>query len=181
MRDKVEARIRERLRCGYESRRELVDIAGDHPVGGDERVSKARARRLVGRLWAERVAEQRTWKGVTDPDRLTRAFDALEASGITARENFTCCHGCGTAETGAEREGARGFVFFHQQTTEHAAEGYGLSLCYGAFDGSQDTTTAVGHEVVAALAAAGLSTRWDGAPGQAISVTPLDWRKRLVE
>ncbi len=53
-------------------------------------------------------------------------------------------------------------------------------LYYGGFDGSPDTTTAIGHEVVAGLAAAGLSAEWNGDPGQGITVTPLDWRKRLV-
>lgn len=180
-REAVEACIRQRLRCGYDTRAELTWIAEDHLVGSDlEPLSRAQARRLVDRLWLEQVAEQRTWEGVTDPERLTLAFGALDASGITARENFTCCRGCGMAEIGAEREGARGFVFFHRQGTQSAAEGGGLSLYYGGFDGSADTTTAVGHEVVAALREAGLSTRWDGDPDRAIGVEPLDWRRRLV-
>ncbi|MFD5846080.1 DUF6891 domain-containing protein [Streptomyces chartreusis] len=29
------------------------------------------------------------------------------------------------------------------------------------------------------LDAAGLSTQWDWSPGTSISVTPLDWRRRL--
>jgi hypothetical protein len=73
-----------------------------------------------------------------------------------------------------------GFVFFHYQCTEHAAAGHRLSLYYGGFDGAEDTTTAVGRRVVTALERAGLPTRWDGNPGTAIEVTPLDWRKRLV-
>ncbi|GAA5214807.1 DUF6891 domain-containing protein [Streptomyces thinghirensis] len=184
VREKVEQCVRERLRCGYDSRQVLAEIAEDHLVGGEhgERpVSKDQAWRLVDRMWLERLAEQEAWGAVTtDPDRLTRVFETLDAAGITARENFTCCRGCGTTEIGAEREGARGFVFFHQQSTEGAAEGYGLALHYGGFDGSENTTTAVGHEVVAAFTAAGLSTEWNGDPGKAITVTPLDWRKRLV-
>lgn len=77
-------------------------------------------------------------------------------------------------EIGAEADavqGARGFVFFHHQGTRGAAEG-GLTLYYGGFDDSARTTTAVGHEVVAALDAAGLSTDWDGNPDKAIEVTP---------
>jgi hypothetical protein len=38
----------------------------------------------------------------------------------------------------------------------------------------------VGHQVVAALGAAGLSAMWDGDPDTAIEVTPLTWHKRLV-
>ncbi|MFF4544119.1 DUF6891 domain-containing protein [Streptomyces sp. NPDC001406] len=181
VREKVEERVRLRLRCGYDTRKTLAEIAEDCPVDGDERpVSGAQARQLVDRLWLERLGEQAAWEGVTDPERVALAFGALEETGITARAHFTCCRGCGLSEIGAERKGARGFVFFHQQVTEGAAEGYGLSLYYGGFDGSAETTTAVGHEVVAALTGAGLSTEWDGSPDSAINVTPLTWHKRLV-
>lgn len=180
-RQAVEECIRQLLRAGYGTRADLARTAEDHLVGSElEPLSPAQARRLVDRLWLERVAEQRTWQGVTDPERLAGAFEALDASGITARENFTCCRGCGMTEIGAEREGARGFVFFHRQSTESAADGHGLALHYGAFDGCADTTAAVGREVVAALHSAGLSTRWDGSPDRAITVEPLDWRRRLV-
>jgi hypothetical protein len=144
-------------------------------------VSAAQARELVDRLWVERVAEQSGWDGETDPERVTRAFLALEAAGITARENFTCCRSCGQAEIGAAGEpGARGFVYFHSQCTDSAAAGHGLTLLYGGFDGSSETTAAVGREVVAALTEVGLPTDWDGDPGTGIEVTPLDWRKRLI-
>ncbi|MFJ4335265.1 DUF6891 domain-containing protein [Streptomyces sp. NPDC088935] len=183
VREQVERRVRELLRCGYDSRRTLSEIAEDYLVGGEygaRPVSPAQARQLVDRLWLERLAEQESWgEETTDPDRLTRVFRALDAAGVTARENFTCCRGCGTAEIGAERKGARGFVFFHRQSTEAAAEGHGLMLYYGGFDGSEETTTAVGHEVVAAFAGSGLRTEWDGDPGRAITVAPLDWRRRL--
>ncbi|NEB17114.1 DUF6891 domain-containing protein [Streptomyces coelicoflavus] len=183
VREQVERRVREQLRCGYDSRGTLSEIAEDYLVGGEygERpVSPAQARQLVDRLRLERLAEQESWGGdTTDPDRLTRVFEVLDAAGVTARENFACCRGCGTAEIGAEREGARGFVFFHRQSTEAAAEGHGLMLHYGGFDGSEETTTAVGHEVVAAFTGSGLSTEWNGDPGRAIAVTPLNWRKRL--
>jgi hypothetical protein len=181
VREELEKQVRTWVRCGYDDRKQLVEAAEDYLVSGDERpVSRAQAQRLVDRLWQEQVAEQEDWARPTDPDRLTGAFAALDAAGVTARENFTCCHNCGMSEIGAEREDARGFVFFHRQSTESAAGGHGLSLYYGGFDGSADTTTAVGHEVVAALTAAGLSAQWDGNPDKAIDVTPLTWHKRLV-
>ncbi|MEU0024218.1 hypothetical protein [Streptomyces sp. NPDC006335] len=192
VREEVEAHVREQLRCGYDTRSTLArsaeewiadaDTDTDAGDGADRRpVSAAQARLLVDRLWLERLAEQETWEGTTDPERLTRAFRALNTRGVTARENFTCCRTCGTAEIGAERaEGDRGFVYFHTQCTESAAAGQGLTLLYGGFDGSADTTAAVGHEVVDALSAAGLSTQWDGDPGKAIEVRPLIWHRRLV-
>ncbi|MFD3696334.1 DUF6891 domain-containing protein [Streptomyces sp. NPDC058646] len=178
----LEGRIREVLAGGYTTRARLAELAEDHLVSGDRRpVSPAQAAALADRLWLERVGEQAVWEGETDPERLARAFAELDAAGITAREDFTCCRSCGNSEIGAEgRADARGFVYFHQQCTDSAAAGHGLTLLYGGFDGSAATTAAVGREVVAALSRAGLPTVWDGDPGQAVTVTPLDWRRRLV-
>lgn len=135
------------------------------------RITAQRLRELVARIGGEGDR----------PRADHQAYEALESRGITARENFTCCHSCGTSEIGAERGAeSRRFVFFHSQCTEGAAAGHGLMLLYGGFDRSAGTTTAVGHEVVAALTAAGLSTEWDGDPASAITVTPLTWRKHLV-
>ncbi|GGW83275.1 DUF6891 domain-containing protein [Streptomyces lomondensis] len=177
---RAEGYVREMLQDGYlgidQLVRETVYLMEDG-------LSSAQARAVVERLWLERVEEQEAWTAPTDPDRLERAFAALDADGVVAREHFSCCRSCGMTEIGAEadgREGVRGFVFFPYPCTRSAAEGQGLSLYYGGFDGSEETTTAVGRRVVAALTAAGLSTEWDGNPGEAITVTPLTWHKRLV-
>ncbi|MGW2571947.1 DUF6891 domain-containing protein [Streptomyces sp. NPDC001537] len=178
----LEKRVREVLVGGYASRAELAEIAEEYLVSEDRRpVSREQSEALADRLWLERVAEQAAWQGETDPERLTRAFTALQAAGITARENFTCCRSCGQSEIGGEAgPDARGFVYFHTQCTDSAAAGHGLRLLYGGFDGSSETTAAIGREVVTALEATGLRTEWDGDPGRAITVTPLDWRRRLV-
>ncbi|MER7723756.1 hypothetical protein [Streptomyces sp. NPDC096323] len=180
--EQLEARVRELLRGGYGSVEELAESAEDYLVkDGVHPVTLAQARQLVERLWLERVEEQRLWSDVTDPDRLERAFAVLDGRGITAREHFTCCRSCGVGEIHAEgRDDARGFVFFHLQGTESAAAGHGLTLYYGGFDESAETTAAVGREVVAVLAEAGLTVEWDGSPDQAIGLPALDWRKRLV-
>ncbi|WP_437032834.1 DUF6891 domain-containing protein [Streptomyces sp. enrichment culture] len=178
----LEQRVREVLSGGYASRAQLTEVAEEYLVTQDRRpVSREQAVALVDRLWLERVAEQATWEGVTDPERLTRAFTMLQAAGITARENFSCCRTCGDAEIGGAGEpDARGFVYFHSQCTDSAVAGHGLTLLYGGFDGSPQTTMAVGHEVVSALDTAGLRTEWDQDPNRAITVTPVDWRRRLV-
>ncbi|WP_432116831.1 DUF6891 domain-containing protein [Streptomyces sp. bgisy032] len=182
---RAEGHVREMLRDGCPDIETIIRETVHLMQGGagSSPVSPAQAREIVERLWLERVEEQQAWTAPTDPDRLERAFAALERAGVVARENFTCCRSCGMTEIGAEVDDpsqVRGFVFFHRQSTRSAAEGHGLSLYYGGFDGSEETTAAVGHEVVAALTAAGLPTTWDGDPGRAIEVTPLEWRKRLV-
>ncbi|MFF4171246.1 DUF6891 domain-containing protein [Streptomyces sp. NPDC001744] len=181
-REELERRVRQVLVGGYATRAELAEVAEEYLVTEGRRpVSREQAEALADRLWLERVAEQAAWRGETDPERLTRAFTALEEAGITARENFTCCRTCGQSEIGGEGEpDARGFVYFHTQCTDSAAAGRGLTLLYGGFDGSPGTTAAVGHEVVAALEAVGLHAEWDRDPGRAITVTPLDWRRRLI-
>lgn len=175
-------RLREVVAGGYADREELAELAEEYLVRDDERpVSPEQARVLADRVWLERVAEQATWEGETDPERIARAFRRLAAEGITARENFTCCRACGNAEIGAAGPpDARGFVYFHQQGTDAVVSGGRLSLYYGGFDDSEATTTAVGHEVVAALTEVGLAVEWDGSPSAAIAVTGLDWRRRLV-
>ncbi|MFI5986198.1 DUF6891 domain-containing protein [Streptomyces sp. NPDC051555] len=188
VRRELEQRVQLALRCGYDGRPELTELAEDYLVNGPVRpVSEAQAAELVLRLWRERVAEQAGWVGETDPERVSRAFAALEAAGITAREDFACCRGCGHAEIrGVGAEGARGFVFFHRMCTEGAAQGGDLILIYGSFGASGGTgseeasTAAVGREVVAALAEVGLRCLWDGSAHDAIRVTDLDWRKRLT-
>ncbi|WP_326765204.1 hypothetical protein OG978_12005 [Streptomyces sp. NBC_01591] len=182
IREQLEKRIRELLRCGYGTVQDLSRTAEDYLVkDGVHPVTHAQARQLVERLWLERVEEQRQWPDVTDADRLTQAFARLDWGGITAMEHFTCCRSCGLAEIrGAGREDARGFVFFHTQGTERAASGHGLALYYGGFGRAEDATAAVGREVVQALGEAGLTVEWDGSPDKAIELTGLDWRKRLV-
>ncbi|MFB7911004.1 hypothetical protein ACFC1T_31665 [Kitasatospora sp. NPDC056076] len=181
-RRQLEEQLRLTLAGGYTDRARLAEQAEEYLVSGDRRpLSRAQAEQLADRLWLERVGVQSGWIGETDPERLARAFAALEAGGITAREDFACCRSCGEAEIGAAGvPEARGFVYFHSQCTESAAAGRGLSLLYGGFDGSAATTAAVGREVVAALAAVGLPAVWSGDPSDAIEVRPLLWRRRLV-
>ncbi|MFD0265011.1 DUF6891 domain-containing protein [Streptomyces sp. NPDC127106] len=178
----LEDQVRDVLAAGYATRAELAEAAEEYLVSGDRRpVSRAQAEALADRMWRERVEEQAGWEGETDPERLSRAFAELEAAGITAREHFSCCRTCGTSEIGAVGSpDARGFVYFHMQCTDGAAAGHGLNLLYGGFDGSPETTAAVGREVVAALARAGLPTSWNGDPGEAVTVTPLTWNRRLI-
>ncbi|MFE9660272.1 DUF6891 domain-containing protein [Streptomyces sp. NPDC005955] len=192
LRGPLEERVRTLIRCGYLDRAALAEVAEEHLIGsaraaragfppGRRPVSPGQARALVDRLWLARVAQSAEWSGTTDPERVTEAFAALERAGITAREDFTCCHGCGRSDIDGEAgPGARGYVFFHRGATASAVAGQGLSLVHGGFDGTGPTAVAVGREVVAALAAAGLSTEWDGEPDSSILVTPVNWRKRLV-
>jgi len=139
---------------------------------------------LLRAVLAEHAAAARLWPDVTDCDRLDAAFAALDAEGIVARANFTCCMTCGVAEMGDEiqlaldsGQPAHGYVFFHQQDTEAAVEGRGVFLAYCAEQEGEAAALAVGRRVVAELAAHGLAPRWDGSWDHRIEV-PLDWKRR---
>ncbi|MEO9153174.1 MAG: hypothetical protein ABI243_12315 [Lapillicoccus sp.] len=161
-------------------------------------------RTVLRRVWQERLDEQASWTDEGDYARVRAAFEALEAEGIVARMNFTCCQNCGHTEIGDERaDDSRGYVFFHQQDAERLAPGESdLYLAFGGFRYAEGVDAAlvqraqagdteakqeaivrseelVGAEVTAALRAQGLTVEWDGTCAQRIQVTGLDWRKRL--
>ena len=176
----AEERARELIRGGFQEPDEIAESLVDFL--DDQGMTQDQAERIVAPLWEERLAEQAGWPAVTDVDRLVEAFDALESDGIVAAMDFTCCSSCGYAEIGGEAdEDSRGFVFFHEQDTERAASGGGLTLRFGGFRHSEEETVEVGREVVAALAEAGLNAKWSGSADEAITVTPLTWLHRLPE
>jgi hypothetical protein len=132
------------------------------------------------------VARQRTqeasWPAVTDADRLTEAFALLEARGVLARMDFTCCSSCGHYEVADEvtpGTSPDGYAFFHQQDTEAMLTGRGVHLAYGSFKGDDDASAAaVARTLVEVLETAGLEPEWDGSANSRVLV-PLHWRKRL--
>lgn len=139
----------------------------------------------IDAAFAAHLAAQSSWPEVTDCDRLDRAFETLNAGGIVAEHDFTCCQNCGLAEIGDPIQAAidggvdvSGFAFYHAQDTDAAVEGHGLHLTYGHVDGGETSGVAIGRIVVNALNAAGLETAWDGTFGKRIHVR-LDWQRRI--
>ena len=129
-------------------------------------------------------AAQATWPAETDCDRLDKAFADLEQQGIVARQNFSDCGTCGVAEIGdeikaAEKSGRKisGYVFYHMQDTESAADGHGLYLNYGSIDSDEKANVKVAALVVEVLNRHSLKTNWNGTYQQRIGVK-LDWKRR---
>ncbi|TCB97282.1 hypothetical protein E0H26_13565 [Micromonospora zingiberis] len=146
---------------------------------GDPADRYALAWEIVPRELTAHLDAQAEWPARTDSDRLTDAFRALDITGIVAREDFACCQSCGSSEIGDEvTKGApaRGYVFYHGQDAERAAQGGTLWLAYGSFDEQIDAAQ-VGEEVVAALRGEGLEVDWTGDAAQRIHVR-LHWAKR---
>ncbi|GAA3696541.1 DUF6891 domain-containing protein [Gordonia hankookensis] len=116
--------------------RDWAEDAGESP---DDAVGEVR------RLWDDRAQAQRQWTDTGDYARLRAAFDDLDADGVLARMNFSCCSRCATQEIDSERtpdpdrddwykfrEWA--YVFFHEQDAERLADDDAvLYLGYSAF------------------------------------------------
>lgn len=139
---------------------------------------------LLAEVKAEHAETQKTWPATTDCDRLDAAFATLEADGIVARQNFSCCGTCASSEIWGEMEAVRdsggpvrGYAYYHMQDTEAAVEGDGIYLGYGATEEGEGPALKVAQDIVAGLKAHGLQTQWNGSWGQRIGVT-LDWKKR---
>jgi hypothetical protein len=184
-REEIRDWVRERVAAGYDDAEAIV--IGATEVFEDEYDEEA-LRLLAAELTTDAIdahaADSAIWPATTDCDRLDAAFAALEAEGVIARQNFTCCGTCGAYEIGDEIDAAidqgrpaHGYTFFHMQDTESAVGGHGLYLNYGACAEGEEAAIAIGHRIVARLEAHGLAPEWDGSIGRRIAV-PLDWKRR---
>lgn len=168
------------------ARQDLVDALGpgsdlDAPSVRD---ALSRLPEHVDRALADHVHRQRRWSSRTDGERLTRAFRALDESGILAREDFACCDRCARhaldraladRNTDPANEVARGYAFYHHRDGAHAAGGGPLTIRFEAAHPLR--RAAVGEEIAEALRAHGLTVDWDGDPHRGLRVR-MDWNRR---
>ncbi|MEZ5956638.1 MAG: hypothetical protein R3C27_05425 [Hyphomonadaceae bacterium] len=187
LRGDIDATLKAMVRGGFAPRDEIWLVVDDICEQGDEPDTlRAYASAELELLWREQRADEASWSGSTDCDRLDRAFDDLEDRGIICRHDFTCCGNCGVAEIGAELNEAeqrgthvRGYAFYHQQDTEAAVNGHGVYLNYGAEKEGEAAALAIAREIITTLKHHGLDPQWNGSIGQRIHV-PLVWRRRLA-
>lgn len=91
--------------------------------------------------------------------KLNKLFDALEAEGYFARQDFMCCQSCACYEI-PEDKGSK-YVFYHQQDTENAIESNSLHLAWAGN----------GKEIVRLAEEAGLIVEWEGTEAKRIGVS----------
>ncbi|MEU0093455.1 hypothetical protein [Kribbella sp. NPDC006257] len=183
----LRSHVRVWVHPGFTPRDEVLAAAQEYRDGAEWALTDRQVELLVDGVWQARLAEQSAWPEQTDADRVAAAFAELDAGGVVARMNFTCCQTCGVAEIDDERPADRvstGYVFFHQQDSERLGdEPAHLFLAYGTLDpirgqvAEQDEE--VGRRVETALRAQGLPVEWTGSSQQRISVGPITWQRRL--
>ena len=171
---------------GYQSPEEIEENLLEQFELNSTEPNRARVRQTVRRALAEHEIEQQGWPAETDCDRLDRAFAALEAIGVVARQNFTCCNTCGRYEIRGEMaqeqsQGRQliGYTFFHSQDTESAAAGGDLFLSYGpsSLTTTDESVLAVGRIVATTLRNAGFQVEWGENPARKIQVK-MSWQRR---
>jgi hypothetical protein len=148
----------------------------------EDNVDEGAMRAAISAEFTKKAAAERSWPKETDCDRLDRAFERLDATGICAIQNAGYTMSEGYAEV-AEAIASRGrtytgYVFFHGQDVERAVDGHGLTLAFGDVSDDTSKTVAVGKRVAAALAEAGFKTDWDGTADTRINIDHIDWKRR---
>jgi len=174
-----------RVREGFESAHEIVENAQDW---ADDKYDRdglpSEIRRLTAEALVAHQAEQAGWGPTTDCDRLDAAFAALNAQGIVARQDFSCCNNCGFKEIWGEVEKeekqhpVKGYVFYHLQCTDRAIKTGQLLMAYGSIEDDLQAFLGVANKIVAELRKAGLNASWGGTAGDPIVVEGLVWRRR---
>lgn len=133
----VEAQLRERgwraVVRGDDDADGFVDCLEEEiPAWG---ISEKTARAAFAAVVKLRRAQLAQWQELPKTP-LTQAFEALAERGIVARENFTCCGTCASAEIGGERDDSRqwrGYIYYHQQDTDRLIDDRSTYIGYGAF------------------------------------------------
>lgn len=83
-------------------------------------------------------------------ENLNKAFTEMNNKGIFAKQNWTCCQSCGSAEI---PDNIKSYCFYHAQDKQDLNEGNNFYLTYS------DKKTA--KKVIAILKAFKIKTKWD--------------------
>lgn len=170
------------------------DEASDNDLNLDDpTLDRMTSEELAAARKAHR-SEMAAWPKVTDCDRLDAAFAELNAMGIMARHNWTCCGNCGAAEMPDELKRLKGkinnkpiigYIFYHQQGTDNAGDNRGVHFSFGSTQGADSEaeyeakSIAIARTACDVLAKHGLRTNWDGTY-QRRPFIYLDWKRRGV-
>lgn len=173
-----------RVADGFLDRKAIIELAMQSADGRESLRPELEA--LVDDELNAHRRREAGWKHLTAPDRLTRAFTALDKQGVIARERFTDCRKCGLEEMKALREDrlddgkrADGYVFFTDQDADGVSESGELVLEFGSFRDDDDANQKIGVRVSQALRAEGLEPVAETDEGEAYLVlTALEWQKR---
>jgi len=187
----LEARPALRRLGDYEAAREMLLDSG--LAVGDNSTFTVDQQSLFDQAARDLVVEEASWPEHNRTREFLDTFATLSDTGVLALANFACCGTCAHAEglDLAVERGARGYVYFHEQDTDRAAEGGGLFLGFGSApdlaSGSSDADRAtydaeceaIAQEAVDLLEGAGFAPHWEGTVQRRIFVD-VPWNVPLA-
>ncbi len=149
----------------------------------EERADEAFLRSAVASEFEKKAAAERAWPDETDCDRLDRAFETLNSSGIIALHNagYTMSDGLGDVGQAVDERGrshVKGYCFYHGQDVERAVAGGGLMLAFGDLDDDKAKKTEIGKLVKETLESSRFTVEWNGNPETRLSIPGFDWKRR---
>ncbi|WP_430334501.1 DUF6891 domain-containing protein [Rhodococcus sp. ACT016] len=170
---------------------DFVDLYGDDYDLTDEQLEAAFVALRTARL--RQQAEIGTYTS-----RTIAAFEELNANGVVARADFSCCGSCASGEIWEERDDSRhwkGYVYFHQQDTDRLVEDGSTYVGFGAFppetfdqaaydalseDAKEefyaaDVTRLLEAEVFPVLRRHGIEPEWNRDLGTRVLLENADW------
>ncbi len=174
-----------RVADGFLARADIVELAMGAADGRES--LRSEVEKVVDEELAAHQKREADWKFLTAPDRLARAFVALEKDKVIARERFSDCRKCGVADMKLLREDllekgqrADGYVFFTDQDADGVSKAGELVLEYGSFREDDEATERIAEKVAQVLRAQGLTVvpETDEEKSSYLVLTGLDWQKR---
>ena len=183
--EEIASFIASRVEQGFITQEEILEQAFEYAADEYDNPEdlEPEIQRVTAELLSAHQEEQKTWEAVTDCDRLDNAFAALNAQGIVARQNFSCCNTCGHTdiweeiEEEEEKQPVQGYLFYHVQSTDNAVEAGMLYLTYGSVEEKEQALNHVANQCVMELRRVGLKASI-GEMYSPILVEDIVWRKR---
>ncbi|MCX5745948.1 MAG: hypothetical protein NT062_26010 [Proteobacteria bacterium] len=183
---KIHQEVSWRVDGGYDTREQIAQRAAAAVArdwAGD--VAGIVSRELDASLEAHAKAEA-TWQGLTDGDKLDRAFAALERDGILTRPHFLATQDEASEAMKGEMARAKsagrqiiGWVYFTESDTHAAMTNKMMGLFASAPKPGDAASRVIIRKVIARLKAQGLSVDWPYEDlAYPINIIKLDWKKR---
>jgi hypothetical protein len=143
-------------------------------------------RQQIDKAYSDRLKEQSNWSTITDFDRLVRAFDKLNSSGIIALHYAGMTkqdgeHDCEEIYDDLLKKGikTRGFCYYHWQDIERVVDDTHLYIGFGDFNNNDKDALEIGKQIAAALEEQGFRLNWERTVATRIEITNIRWQKRF--
>lgn len=175
--------IKLRVMSGFDSEDDIDELIDDNLAAEDSDIDEALVRAAVAPEFARKLAVEKMWPAETDCDRLIKAFEKLNASGIIALHNAGVTQSDGLSDVGEElhqrgRASVKGYCFYHWQDVERAVEGLGLWLAFGDLDDNKISKAEIGKTINQVLEDNALKVEWNGSTETRLLIPVFDWKNR---